>query len=66
VELAETRIALARALAQLGDIAGARTAFQLARSACAHMGLRMLVDQIDSDLTRIDEGAGPAGPLVHA
>jgi hypothetical protein len=24
------------------------------------------VDQIDSDLTRIDEGAGPAGPLVHA
>jgi class 3 adenylate cyclase/tetratricopeptide (TPR) repeat protein len=66
VELAETRIALARALAQLGDIAGARTAFQLARSACAHMGLRMLVDQIDADLTRIDEGAGPAGPLVHA
>ena len=66
VELAETRIALARALVQLGDMAGARTAFQLARSACAHMGLRMLVDQIDSDLTRIDEGAGPAGPLVHA
>jgi class 3 adenylate cyclase/tetratricopeptide (TPR) repeat protein len=66
VELAETRIALARALAQLGDIAGARTAFQLARSACAHMGLRMLVDQIDADLTQMDEGAGPAGPLVHA
>jgi class 3 adenylate cyclase/tetratricopeptide (TPR) repeat protein len=65
VELAETRIALARALAQLGDIAGARTAFQLARSACAHMGLRMLVDQIDADVAEIEEGAGPSGSLLQ-
>jgi class 3 adenylate cyclase/tetratricopeptide (TPR) repeat protein len=65
VELAETRIALARALAQLGDMAGARTAFQLARSACAHMGLRMLVDQIDADVAEIEEGAGPSGSLLQ-
>jgi class 3 adenylate cyclase/tetratricopeptide (TPR) repeat protein len=65
VELAETRIALARALAQLGDIAGARTEFQLARSASAHMELRMLVDQIDADLTRLEEGAGPTGSLLQ-
>jgi class 3 adenylate cyclase/tetratricopeptide (TPR) repeat protein len=66
VELAETRIALARALRSLGDVTGARTAFQLARGACMEMGLRTLVEQIDRELTEIDEGAGPAGPLVRA
>jgi class 3 adenylate cyclase/tetratricopeptide (TPR) repeat protein len=56
VELAETRIALARALRSVGDLAGARTAFQLARSACMQMGLRTLVEQIDRELPEIDEG----------
>jgi tetratricopeptide (TPR) repeat protein len=53
VELAETRIALARALRSLGDDSGAQTAFQLARSACRQMGLRTLVDQIDRELAQI-------------
>ncbi len=66
VELAETRIALARALRSLGDVAGAHTAFQLGRGACMEMGLRTLVDQIDRELAEIDEGAGPAGPLVRS
>jgi hypothetical protein len=66
VELAETRIALARALRSLGDVTGARTAFQLARGACMEMGLRTLVEHIDRELTEIDEGAGPPGPLVRA
>jgi class 3 adenylate cyclase/tetratricopeptide (TPR) repeat protein len=66
VELAETRIGLARALGSLGDVSGARTAYQLARSACVRMGLRTLVDQIDRDLAESDEGAGPTGPFVPA
>jgi tetratricopeptide (TPR) repeat protein len=65
VELAETRIALARALGRLGDITGARTAFQLARSACVQMGLQALVDRIDADLAGIEEGAGPSGSLLQ-
>lgn len=66
VELAETRIALARALHSFGDVTGARTSFQLARGACMEMGLRTLVEQIDRELSEIDEGAGGTGPLVRA
>jgi class 3 adenylate cyclase/tetratricopeptide (TPR) repeat protein len=64
VDLAETRMELARALRSVGDLTGARAAFQLARSAFASMDIRTFVDQIDRELSEIEEGAGPAGPLV--
>jgi class 3 adenylate cyclase/tetratricopeptide (TPR) repeat protein len=64
VELAETRIAFARALRAAGEDTAARTTFELARSACSRMRLRTLTEQIDRELAQMEEGADPTGPLV--
>jgi predicted ATPase/class 3 adenylate cyclase len=65
VELAETRLGLARALALVGDADGARAAFAAAHDECDQMGLLTLCERIDRAVAEL-EGAGPAGPLVHA
>jgi predicted ATPase/class 3 adenylate cyclase len=64
VELAETRVALGRALRAFGDAGSARTVFQLARSSFTRMGLRTLVENVDRELAELDEGAGRSGPLA--
>jgi tetratricopeptide (TPR) repeat protein len=64
IDLAEARISLARALRGFGDVVGARTELERARTAFARMGASGLVEAIDRELATL-EGAGRAGSL-HA
>jgi class 3 adenylate cyclase/tetratricopeptide (TPR) repeat protein len=64
IDLAEARISLARALRGFGDVVGARTELERARTAFARMGAIGLVEAIDRELPTL-EGAGRAGSL-HA
>jgi len=63
IDLAETRIELARALRTFGDEAGARAELQRARAVFARMDARTFVAEIDAELTELTEGAGASGPL---
>ncbi len=56
-QLAECRLALARALGMFGDVVGARIEFERARSAFARMEARTLVDLIDKDMLALDAGS---------
>jgi class 3 adenylate cyclase/tetratricopeptide (TPR) repeat protein len=62
IDLAEARISLARALRGFGDVLGARTEFERARTAFARMGASGLVEVIDRELEE-PEGARHAGSL---
>jgi class 3 adenylate cyclase/tetratricopeptide (TPR) repeat protein len=66
VDLAETRLAFAKALQAFGDAAGARAQLERARELCADMDADGLLAQIRGLLTAIGRGAGPAGPLIPA
>ena len=61
-DLAEARLALGRALARLGDRAGAREELERARTLFAGMGADAVVGQIDAELRAPSAGAGVAGP----
>ena len=63
IDLAETRIELARALRTFGDESGARAELQRARAVFARMDARTFVAEIDAELTELTEGAGASGPL---
>jgi class 3 adenylate cyclase/tetratricopeptide (TPR) repeat protein len=62
IDLAEARISLARALRGFGDVLGARTELERARTAFARMEASGLVDVIDRELGEL-EGARHAGSL---
>jgi class 3 adenylate cyclase/tetratricopeptide (TPR) repeat protein len=65
-EIAETRLAFARALRRLGDGERARAELERARDLFAEMQANGVLAGIDRELAEIEEGAGPAGPLVRA
>ncbi len=58
IDVAETRIELARALRAFGDLGGARTELERARASFARMEARAIVDQIDRELAELTEQAG--------
>ena len=64
IDLGETRILLARALRSFGDVVGARTELERARSAFARMEARTLVDEIDRGLAELAEGPPAAAPAA--
>jgi hypothetical protein len=63
IDLAETRIELARAMRMFGDEAGARAELERARGGFSRMGAATIVAAIDSDLSELAERAGASGPL---
>jgi class 3 adenylate cyclase len=65
-EIAETRLAFARALRRLGDGKRARSELEQARDVFTEMQASGVLAGIERELAEIEEGAGPAGPLVAA
>jgi class 3 adenylate cyclase/predicted ATPase len=65
-EIAETRLAFARALRRLGDGERARSQLEQARDLFTEMQASGVLAEIERELAEIEEGAGPAGPLVRA
>ena len=65
IELAETRLELARALRRFADAAGARAELGRAREAFATMGATAHLAEIDGIVRDLEEGAGIAGPLAQ-
>ncbi len=63
-DLAEARVAFARALRRLGDEAGARRELKRARETFAEMDARALLAEIDAELAALAGGAGTAGPAA--
>jgi class 3 adenylate cyclase/tetratricopeptide (TPR) repeat protein len=63
IDLAETRIELARSMGTFGDEAGARAELERARGSFARMGAVTIVSSIDAELAELAEGAGAASPL---
>jgi ATP/maltotriose-dependent transcriptional regulator MalT len=63
IDLAETRIELARALRTFGDEGGARAELQRARAVFARMDARTFVAEIDAELSELAEGTGVSSPL---
>jgi class 3 adenylate cyclase/tetratricopeptide (TPR) repeat protein len=67
IELAETRLELARALHRFADAAGARTELDRAREVFAAMGAIAHLAEIDGMVAGLEaEGAGVAGPQLGA
>jgi class 3 adenylate cyclase/tetratricopeptide (TPR) repeat protein len=62
IDLAEARLALARSLRALGDVTGARTELERARTIFARVGATTRQDTIDRELADLVEGPAPAGP----
>jgi class 3 adenylate cyclase/tetratricopeptide (TPR) repeat protein len=62
IELAETRVSFARALASLGEISDTRSQFELARSTFAEIGADRVVRMIDRELAELAGGAVRADP----
>jgi class 3 adenylate cyclase/tetratricopeptide (TPR) repeat protein len=58
IDVAEARLAYGRALRELGGEVEAREQLRLAREDLARMGAQGLVDEIDSELVALNEGAG--------
>jgi class 3 adenylate cyclase/tetratricopeptide (TPR) repeat protein len=65
-ELAQARIAFARALRQIGAEREAAVSLRVARAAASALGANALVTQAERELVELHEGAGGADPLVHA
>jgi len=59
---AEARLALGRSLRSFGEISGARTEFERARSMFVLMGADLRRDEIDAELAELVEGPAPTGP----
>jgi tetratricopeptide (TPR) repeat protein len=66
LDLAEARLAYARALRRLGDATGARVEFERARQDLVRMGARGLVEEAERGLAALAEGAGVAGPFASS
>jgi class 3 adenylate cyclase/tetratricopeptide (TPR) repeat protein len=65
-EVADTRVAYARALRRLGEPERARSELEFARDVLREMRADGLLAGIERELAGIGEGTGPAGPLVPA
>jgi tetratricopeptide (TPR) repeat protein len=61
-DIAEARLALGRSLRSFGEISGARTELERARSMFALIGADLRRDEIDAELAQLAEGPAPAGP----
>jgi class 3 adenylate cyclase/tetratricopeptide (TPR) repeat protein len=59
---AEARTALGRSLRSFGEVTGARTELERARSMFALIGADIRRDAIDAELAELVEGPAPAGP----
>jgi class 3 adenylate cyclase/tetratricopeptide (TPR) repeat protein len=62
LDLGEARIELARSLRSFGDMGGARTELERARTTFSRMEARVIVEQIDRELEELAEGADGAAP----
>ena len=62
LDLAEARFALARSLLRFGEVVGARTELERARSTFARIGADVRRDAVDAELAELVEGPAPAGP----
>jgi tetratricopeptide (TPR) repeat protein len=62
LDLAEARMTFGRSLRALGDVIGARTELERARSNFAGIGADIRRDQIDAELAEMVEGPAPTGP----
>ena len=61
-DLAEARLAFARALRSFGDVTAARTELERARTSFKRMDADSLLEQIDREVEELAERPGPAGP----
>src|SRR5205814_93568 len=62
LDLAEARMELAHSLRALGDVTGAATELQRARTIFVRVGATTRRDTIDRELEELVEGPAPAGP----
>jgi tetratricopeptide (TPR) repeat protein len=62
LDLADTRFAFARSLLSFGEVVGARTELERARSTYARIGADVRRDAVDAELAELVEGPAPAGP----
>jgi hypothetical protein len=62
LDLAEARMALARSLNAFGDVTGARTELERARTMFVRIGATTRQEAIDRELEELVEGPAPAGP----
>ncbi|MDQ2944052.1 MAG: hypothetical protein M3R21_10350, partial [Candidatus Dormibacteraeota bacterium] len=66
IEIGETRLAFGRALRRFGDDERARSELEQARELFTEMGADGVLAAVERELAEMEEGAGPAGPLVAA
>ncbi len=62
LDLAEARMTFARSLRAFGDLAGARTELERARSTFVRIGADVRRNEIDRELAELVEGPAPTGP----
>jgi class 3 adenylate cyclase/tetratricopeptide (TPR) repeat protein len=62
IELAEARLAFARALAEFGELSGARIELERARGIFKRIGAVGLADKLQQELDEPANGTGSAGP----
>jgi class 3 adenylate cyclase/tetratricopeptide (TPR) repeat protein len=61
-DLADARFAFARSLLTFGEVVGARTELERARSTYARIGADVRRDAVDAERAELAEGPAPAGP----
>ena len=62
LDSAEARFALARSLRTFGEVVGARTELERARTTFVSIGADVRRDRVDAELAELVEGPAPAGP----
>jgi class 3 adenylate cyclase/tetratricopeptide (TPR) repeat protein len=62
LDLAEARFALARSLMTFGEVVGARTELERARSTFSRIGASVRSKAVDAELAELVEGPAPTGP----
>jgi tetratricopeptide (TPR) repeat protein len=62
LDSAEARFALGRSLRSFGEVTGARTELERARSTFVRIGADIRRDAVDVELTELVEGPAPTGP----
>jgi tetratricopeptide (TPR) repeat protein len=62
LDFAEARFALARSLLAFGEVVGARTELERARSTFARIGANVRCEAVDAELAELVEGPAPTGP----
>jgi class 3 adenylate cyclase/tetratricopeptide (TPR) repeat protein len=62
LDFAEARFALARSLLAFGEVVGARSELERARSTFARIGANIRCEAVDAELAELVEGSAPTGP----